>query len=66
MCSSSPLGVALLLGLLIGLERPYLLHAIKWAYLAMLFSTPYIGFSLMFSLAYIFLGRQGTDASSAV
>src|SRR5216683_8320230 len=40
-------------------ERPYLFYGIKWAYTAMLFSTPYIGFSLVFSLAYIFVLRQG-------
>ena len=41
---------------LLWLERPYLFSAIKWAYIAMLFSTPYVGFSLVFSLAYIATG----------
>jgi len=43
---------------LVLLERPYLFYGIKWAYVTMLFSTPYIGFSLVFSLAYIFVVRQ--------
>ncbi len=47
-----------LLALLL-LQKPCLFHAIKWAYFAMLFSTPYIGFSLAFSIAYIFVLRQG-------
>ena len=38
--------------------KPYLFYGIKWAYVAMLFSTPYIGFSLMLSLAYIFVVRK--------
>ena len=43
---------------LIWLEKPYLFYGIKWAYLTMLFSTPYIGFSLLFSLGYIFVVRH--------
>ena len=43
---------------LVLLQKPYLYHAIKYAYLAMLFSTPYIAFSVLFSLAYIFAVRQ--------
>jgi hypothetical protein len=43
---------------LVLLAKPYLFLAIKWAYIAMLFSTPYIGFSLVLSLAYIFVVRQ--------
>src|SRR5439155_25325259 len=41
------------------LQKPYLCYGIKWAYLAMLFTTPYIAASLLFSLAYIFLPREG-------
>jgi hypothetical protein len=43
---------------LILLERPYLFYGIKWAYVIMLFSTPYIGLSLTLSLAYIFIVRK--------
>jgi hypothetical protein len=43
---------------LVGLEKPWLFQAGKWAYTLLLFSTPYIGFSLLFSLAYIFVIRQ--------
>jgi hypothetical protein len=34
---------------LVWLAKPSLFLAIKWAYVAMLFSTPYIGFSLVLS-----------------
>src|SRR5207302_1617085 len=47
---------------LVLLQRPFLFYAIKWAYITMLFSTPYIGFSLACSLAYIFVVRH--EASS--
>src|SRR5437899_5670295 len=43
---------------LVWFAKPYLFYGIKWAYVAMLFSTPYIGFSLLLSLAYIFVVRQ--------
>src|SRR5665213_1779227 len=44
---------------LVLLEKPYLFYGIKYAYLGMLFSTPYILFSVLLSLAYIFVIRQG-------
>ena len=40
---------------LVLLQKPYLFYGIEWAYVAMLFTTPYIAASLLFSLAYIFL-----------
>jgi hypothetical protein len=40
------------------LVKPSIFHAIKYAYLAMLFSTPYIVFSVLGSLIYIFVVRQ--------
>src|SRR6266849_1690545 len=40
------------------LEKPYLFYGIKWTYLAMLLATPYVGLSLVSSLAYIFMVRQ--------
>src|SRR5882724_11912755 len=43
---------------LILLEKPSIFYGIQWAYIAMLFTTPLIGFSLLFSLAYIFIGRN--------
>ncbi len=42
---------------LVLLEKPYLFYAIKYAYLGMLFSTPYICLSVLLSLAYIFVVR---------
>src|SRR5712691_1288060 len=49
---------------LVRLAKPYLFYGIKWSYIAMLFSTPYIGFSLILSLVYIFVVRQ-EDAIAA-
>jgi len=46
---------------LIRLQKPYLFHGIEWVYVTMLFSTPYIGFWLLFSLAYIFVVRQAEE-----
>ncbi len=43
---------------LVWLAKPDLFQAIKWAYLAMLFSTPYMACSLVLSFAYIFLVRH--------
>src|SRR2546422_9823095 len=43
------------------LEAPAVFYGIKWTYLAMLFTTPYIGLSLLFSLAYIFIGGGGAS-----
>src|SRR5262245_20272105 len=40
------------------LQKPYLFYAIKWSYLAMLFTTPYICASLLVSLVYIFVPRE--------
>jgi len=45
---------------LVLLQRPYLYYAIKYAYIAMLFTTPYVAFSVVFSLAYIFAAGRGT------
>ena len=44
---------------LVLLKKPYLFYGIKYAYLGMLFSTPCILFSVLLSLAYIFVIRQG-------
>lgn len=43
---------------LISAEKPGLFAFFHWTYVALLFSTPYIGFSLLLSLAYIFVMRQ--------
>src|SRR6266849_547291 len=49
---------------LVWLAKPYLFYGIKWAYITMLFSTPYIGFSLILSLVYIFVVRQEAPTSA--
>jgi hypothetical protein len=43
---------------LVLVQKPYLFYAAKYAYLAMLFSSPFIVFSVLLSLAYIFVLRQ--------
>lgn len=35
-------------------QKPWLFESIRWAYAAMLFSTPLIGFSIIFALLFIF------------
>ena len=47
-------------------ERPWLWTAVKYAYLAMCFTTPYIGFSIVASLTYIFFFRPEARAGAAV
>lgn len=39
-------------------HKPYLFYGFKWSFVVMQFTTPYILFSTLFSLAYIFLVRQ--------
>src|SRR5712691_3683797 len=50
---------------LVLLQKPALFYGIKYAYLAMLFSTPYILFSILLSVAYIFFVRQRPCAALA-
>ncbi len=42
---------------LVAVEKPAIFIGIKYAYHSMLFSTPFIGFSMLFSLLYIFFVR---------
>ena len=44
--------------LLIHLERPAIYQAIRWAYIIMWFTTPWIVTSIVLSLAYIFMARH--------
>ena len=43
---------------LVLLQKSYLYYGIKYGFVAMLFSTPYIVFSILFSSAYIFMVRR--------
>jgi hypothetical protein len=43
---------------LIEAEKPAIYGAVKAAYIGMLFTTPYFGFALVFSVAYIFVLGQ--------
>jgi hypothetical protein len=40
------------------LQKPYLFYGIKYGFVAMLFSTPYIAFSILFSFTYVFVIRR--------
>ena len=48
------------------LQKSQLFFGIKYAYLVMLFTTPYIGFSVLFSLLYIFGARAGKNTEAAL
>ena len=48
---------------LVAAEKPLIFLGIKYAYQAMLFSTPFIGCSMLFSLIYIFFVRPGEVAA---
>src|SRR5438876_12028376 len=48
---------------LVRLEAPSIFYGIKWTYLALLFTTPYVGFSLLLSLAYIFMGEESASGA---
>ncbi len=50
---------------LFALHRPVISQVIKAAYAAMLFTTPFITFSVLFSLAYIYLLRDRHSAGLA-
>jgi hypothetical protein len=68
VCLSIPVGVAGALHWpfpeenavlqLILLEKPMLFYVLKYAYLTMLFSTPFIAFSVTLSSLYIFLAQR--------
>jgi hypothetical protein len=46
-------------------HEPYLFYGIKYAYLTMCFTTPFIACSMAGSLAYIFIGRRDQPLSLA-
>jgi hypothetical protein len=50
---------------LVLLERPPVFYGIKYSYLLMLFSTPYIAFAVLGSLMYIFTGGQHAHGALA-
>jgi hypothetical protein len=50
---------------LVAAEKPVIFLCIKYAYQAILFSTPFIGCSVLFSLLYIFFVRPGEVATLA-
>ena len=43
---------------LVQIERPAIFYGIKWAYLVMLFTTPYIAASVLASVGYIFVPQR--------
>src|SRR3954453_11989299 len=45
-------------------HNPYVFHALRWGWTAMLFTTPAVVFSGVFSLIFIFTGRQARPGRS--
>src|ERR1700692_313303 len=50
---------------LVAAEKPMIFIGIKYAYQTLLFSTPFIGWSMLFSLLYIFFVRPREVAALA-
>ena len=46
---------------LIELERPQIFHGLVWSYQLFLYSTPFLLFSMLFSLVYVHLYKGGTE-----
>ncbi len=46
---------------LIALERPAIYHALVWSYTFFLYSTPFLGFSVLFSMVYVHFYRPETN-----
>src|SRR5580700_2168173 len=72
VCFSIPVGVAGMLSWpfpkdnallqLVLLEKPALFYALKYAYLTMLFSTPFVAFSTALSVLYIFFAHRSKES----
>jgi hypothetical protein len=72
VCFSIPVGVAGMLSWpfpkdnallqLVLLEKPALFYALKYAYLTMLFSTPFVAFSTVLSVLYIFFAHRSKES----
>src|SRR5215218_6013140 len=45
-------------------RNPYVFHALRWSWTAMLFTTPALVFSGIFSLVFIFVGREARSGRS--
>ncbi|MGH9343586.1 MAG: hypothetical protein ACRD19_07490, partial [Terriglobia bacterium] len=59
-----PIGVENPLLRLIALERPQIFHGLVWSYRLFLYSTPFLVFSMLFSLVYVHLYRSGTEETA--
>ncbi len=46
------------------LRKPHLFYGIKYAFIAMLFTTPYIALSILFSFVYIFVMRREEEVGA--
>lgn len=51
---------------LLALERPALFHGLLWSYSLFLYSTPFLAFSILFSLAYIHLYSPDNTQAAGV
>ena len=62
--SSFPMNVASPLLRLIGLERPQIFHGLVWSYQLFLYTTPFLVFSMIFSLLYVHLYRSESELAA--
>jgi hypothetical protein len=49
---------------LIAFERPSIFHGLVWSYGFFLYSTPFLAFSMIFSLLYVHLYRKGLEQAA--
>ena len=59
-----PMNVANPLLHLIALERPPVFHGLVWSYNLFLYSTPFLAFSMIFSLLYVHLYRTESELAA--
>jgi hypothetical protein len=59
-----PMNVANPLLRLIALERPQVFHGLVWSYIIFLYSTPFLVFSMIFSLLYVHLYRTESELAA--
>jgi hypothetical protein len=49
---------------LIDLERPQIFHGLVWSFQLFLYTTPFLVFSMLFSLVYVHLYRERTEETA--
>jgi len=59
-----PINAANPLLLLVAWERPLIFHGLVWSYDLFLYSTPFLFFSMLFSLAYVHIYRRESELAA--